>query len=147
VHASATSASRLSAPTRASTRVQGIGILKLVDQDAQRPHYRARDRPPSLPPATKLLPRQRTARLARIELDENEKPKIDEEVADLTEDARLHLWTDRSAITHPVLGRTLEVLQNLARKARRTTPYQIIAEAIEELNIRPILRSRYGVTP
>ena len=33
---------------------------------------------------------------------------------------RLHLWTDRSAITHPVLGRALEVLQNLARKARRT---------------------------
>jgi exodeoxyribonuclease-5 len=61
--------------------------------------------------------------------------------------ARLHLWTDRSAIAHPVLGRTLEVLQNLARKARRTTPYQIIAEAIEELNIRPILRSRYRLTP
>ena len=60
---------------------------------------------------------------------------------------RLHLWTDRSAITHPVLGRTLEVLQNLARKARRTTPYQIIAEAIEELNIRPILRSRYRLAP
>jgi ATP-dependent exoDNAse (exonuclease V) beta subunit len=60
--------------------------------------------------------------------------------------ARLHLWTDRSAIVQPVLGRTLEVLQNLARKARRTTPYQIIAEAIEELNIRPILRSRYRLT-
>ena len=60
---------------------------------------------------------------------------------------RLHLWTDRSAIAHPVLGRTLEVLQNLARKARRTTPYQIIAEAIEELNIRPILRSRYRLAP
>ena len=56
---------------------------------------------------------------------------------------RLHLWTDRSAIAHPVLGRTLEVLQSLARKARRTTPYQIIAEAIEALNIRPILRARY----
>ena len=56
---------------------------------------------------------------------------------------RLHLWTDRSTITHPVLGRTLEVLQSLARKARRTTPYQIIAEAIEDLNIRPILRARY----
>ena len=53
---------------------------------------------------------------------------------------RLHLWTDRGTITHPILGRTLEVLQNLARKARTTTPYQIIAEAIEELNIRPILR-------
>ncbi len=37
--------------------------------------------------------------------------------------ARLHLWTDRSVIAHPVLGRTLEVLQSLARKARRTTPY------------------------
>ena len=60
---------------------------------------------------------------------------------------RLHLWTDRSAITHPVLGRTLDVLQNLARKARRTTPYQIIAEAIEELNIRPMLRSRYRFAP
>jgi ATP-dependent exoDNAse (exonuclease V) beta subunit len=60
--------------------------------------------------------------------------------------ARLHLWTDRSAIVHPILGRTLEVLQNLARKARRTTPYQVIAEAIEELNIRPILRSRYRLT-
>ena len=60
---------------------------------------------------------------------------------------RLHLWTDRSAIAHPILGRTLEVLQNLARKARRTTPYQIIAEAIEELNIRSILRSRYRLAP
>jgi exodeoxyribonuclease-5 len=60
---------------------------------------------------------------------------------------RLHLWTDRSAIAHPVLSRTLEVLQNLARKARQTTPYQIIAEAIEELNVRPILRSRYRVAP
>jgi ATP-dependent exoDNAse (exonuclease V) beta subunit len=59
---------------------------------------------------------------------------------------QLHLWTDRSAITHPVLGRTLEVLQNLARRARTTTPYQILAQAIEELNIRPILRARYRLT-
>lgn len=61
--------------------------------------------------------------------------------------AQLHLWTDRSTISHPVLGRTLEVLQNLARKARTTTPYQILAEAIEELNIRPILRARYRLAP
>jgi ATP-dependent exoDNAse (exonuclease V) beta subunit len=60
---------------------------------------------------------------------------------------RLHLWTDRGTITHPILNRTLEVLQNLARKARTTTPYQIIAEAIEELNIRHILRSRYRLAP
>jgi ATP-dependent exoDNAse (exonuclease V) beta subunit len=55
----------------------------------------------------------------------------------------LHLWTDCQAITHPVLKHTLEVLQNLARKARQTTPYQLMAEAIEELNVRPILRARY----
>jgi exodeoxyribonuclease-5 len=61
--------------------------------------------------------------------------------------AQLHLWTNRSAIAHPLLGRTLEVLQNLARKARTTTPYQILAEAIEELNIRPILRARYRLAP
>jgi exodeoxyribonuclease-5 len=60
---------------------------------------------------------------------------------------RLNLWTDRSAITHPVLGPTLEVLQNLARKARTTTPYQILAEAIEELNIRAILCARYRLAP
>jgi exodeoxyribonuclease-5 len=56
---------------------------------------------------------------------------------------RLHLWTDCQAITNTVLKRALEVLQNLARKARQTTPYHLIAEAIEELNVRPILRARY----
>jgi ATP-dependent exoDNAse (exonuclease V) beta subunit len=57
--------------------------------------------------------------------------------------ARLHLWTDREHITHPVLNRVLEVMQNLARRARHTTPYQVMAEAVEELNVRPILRARY----
>ena len=42
-----------------------------------------------------------------------------------------------------MLKRALEVLQNLARKARQTTPYHLMAEAIEELNARPILRARY----
>jgi len=56
---------------------------------------------------------------------------------------RLHLWTDCQFISHPVLKHTLEVLQNLARRARQTTPYHLIAEAIEELNVRPILRARY----
>jgi exodeoxyribonuclease-5 len=60
---------------------------------------------------------------------------------------RLYLWTDRNTITHPILGRTLEVLESLARKARTTTPYQILAEAIEELNIRSILRARYHLAP
>ena len=61
--------------------------------------------------------------------------------------SRLHLWTDRRSVTHPILGHTLEVLQNLARKARTTTPYQLLAEVIEELNIRPILRARHRLAP
>ena len=56
---------------------------------------------------------------------------------------RLHLWTDRQAISNYVLGRAVEVLQTLARKARQTTPYQLMAEAVEELNVRPVLRARY----
>ena len=38
---------------------------------------------------------------------------------------------------------TIERLQNLARKARRTTPYQLLAEAVEELQVRPILKARH----
>ena len=37
----------------------------------------------------------------------------------------IHLWTDCQIINNPVLKRTLEVLQNLARKARQTTPYHL----------------------
>jgi exodeoxyribonuclease-5 len=59
---------------------------------------------------------------------------------------RIHLWTDRASVTNPLLNRTLEVLQSLARKARQTTPYQLIAEGIEELNVRAALRLRYRFT-
>jgi exodeoxyribonuclease-5 len=58
----------------------------------------------------------------------------------------LHLWTDLQQIANPVLKRVLEVLQQLARRARQTTPYRLMAEAIEELNIRPILRARYRLS-
>ena len=76
----------------------------------------------------------------------------DEEIADAIvalpaagehQSPRLHLWTDCQEIANPVLKRALEILQNLARKARQTTPYHLMAEAIEELNVRPILRARY----
>ena len=56
---------------------------------------------------------------------------------------RLHLWTDLTQIQHPILKQTLAVLQNLARKARRTTPYQLLAEAVEELQVRPLLKARH----
>ena len=75
----------------------------------------------------------------------------EEEIADeiqalqqVTNQARpLYIWTDSTLIRHPVLKDTIERLQNLARKARRTTPYQLLAEAVEELQVRPILKARH----
>ena len=56
---------------------------------------------------------------------------------------RLTLWTDPGLVGNTVLRQTLTVLQNLARKARRTTPYHLLAEAVEELHVRPILKARH----
>ena len=55
----------------------------------------------------------------------------------------LHLWTDPALVEHPLLKQTLIVIQNLARKARRTNPYQLLAEAIEELHVRSLLKARH----
>jgi len=55
----------------------------------------------------------------------------------------LHLWTKTELVRNPILKRTLAILQTLARKARRATPHQLMAEAVEELKIRPILKARY----
>ncbi len=56
---------------------------------------------------------------------------------------RLDVNTDPSLVRSPVLQQTLEVLQDLRRKRRGTTPYQIIAEAVEALHVRPILMARH----
>ena len=58
-------------------------------------------------------------------------------------ETRLTIWTDPALIRNAVLRQALTVLQNLARKARRTTPYLLLAEAIDELNIRAILKARH----
>ena len=61
-----------------------------------------------------------------------------------TKDAgRLTLWTDPRLVGNTVLRQTLTVLQNLARKARQTTPYHLLAEAVEELHVRSILKARH----
>lgn len=56
---------------------------------------------------------------------------------------RLSLWTDLDSIGNLVLRRTLEILQNLARKARRLTPYHLLVEAVEELHVNSILKARH----
>ena len=55
----------------------------------------------------------------------------------------LDVRTDPSTVGCPVLRHTLEVLQSLREKRLRATPYQIMAEAIELLHVRPILRARH----
>ncbi len=73
--------------------------------------------------------------------------EIADEIEALNEGAqytrRLNLWADPALLKHSVLRQTLIVLQNLARKARHATPYQLLAEAVEELHIRPILKARH----
>jgi exodeoxyribonuclease-5 len=54
------------------------------------------------------------------------------------------LWTDLSQVRNPVLKQAITVLQNLARKVRHVTPYQLLAEAVEELQVRPILKARHS---
>ncbi|MCY3776316.1 MAG: UvrD-helicase domain-containing protein [Candidatus Aminicenantes bacterium] len=56
---------------------------------------------------------------------------------------RLTLWTDPKAVGNGVLRRTLEVLQNLSRKARQLTPYHLMVEAVEELHVNSILKARH----
>ncbi len=55
----------------------------------------------------------------------------------------LNVRTDPRLVRSDVLRHTLTVLQNLVRKGRRTTPYHLLAEAIEALHVRPILKARH----
>lgn len=57
---------------------------------------------------------------------------------------RLHLWLPIAEIHDPLLRETLEILQGLARRVRSTTPTVLLAEAVEEMRVRPVLRQRSG---
>jgi exodeoxyribonuclease-5 len=57
---------------------------------------------------------------------------------------RLKLWLPLPDIADPLLRETLAILQGLARRARATTPYVLLAQAVEELRVRPVLRQRGG---
>ena len=56
---------------------------------------------------------------------------------------RFFLWTEPSEIDHPLAKEVVEILQGLARRARATTPFEVLAEAVEELRFRPILKQRH----
>ena len=56
---------------------------------------------------------------------------------------QLNLWTDPDEIRHDLARSVVRSLQSLAMRARSTTPYALLSDAIGLLNIRPQLRQRF----
>ena len=56
---------------------------------------------------------------------------------------QLFLWTDSAQITLPLARDVVTRLQSIALRARSTTPYLLLADAVEAFSIRPQLRQRY----
>ena len=59
---------------------------------------------------------------------------------------RLWLWTPIADVRDVLLRETLEILQTLARGAGSTTPVVLLCQAVEELQVRPLLRRRQDRT-
>jgi ATP-dependent exoDNAse (exonuclease V) beta subunit len=55
----------------------------------------------------------------------------------------LDLRTDSASLKHELARSVLEILQSLHRRARSTTPYALLADAVAALNLRPQLRQRF----
>ena len=62
------------------------------------------------------------------------------------EPGRLGLWTPLADVPDPLLRETLAILQTLAKGARGTTPFVLLCQAVEELQVRPLLRRRQDRT-
>jgi ATP-dependent exoDNAse (exonuclease V) beta subunit len=59
----------------------------------------------------------------------------------------LGLWTNSSDVTHVQARSVLACLQSLSRRARTTTPYILLADAVASLNVRSQLRQRFKAGP
>ncbi len=57
---------------------------------------------------------------------------------------QLFLWTPLIDVRHALLRETLDILQGLARAAGGTTPFVLLCQAVEEMQVRPLLRRRQG---
>lgn len=55
----------------------------------------------------------------------------------------LMLWTDLANINHELARRVIEFLQSLAGRTRLTTPYMLLSDAVDVLNLRSQLRQRF----
>ena len=59
---------------------------------------------------------------------------------------RLFLWTSLTDVPDTLLRETLAILQILAKAARDTTPFVLLCQAVEELQVRALLRRRQDRT-
>jgi exodeoxyribonuclease-5 len=56
---------------------------------------------------------------------------------------QLSIWTKPEHVDNAVARLTLERLQDLARRARSTTPYILLSDAVDAMSVRPQLRQRF----
>lgn len=76
----------------------------------------------------------------------------DEEILDVLWELRdeqgtqapLNLNLDAQKVQHPLARSVLERLQGLRRLARSTTPHKVLAQAVDEMRVRPVLMQRSG---
>ena len=74
-------------------------------------------------------------------LDIAEAIPLDEDHPDRS--PRLNLWTDPEHIQHHLAQGLIRSLQSLAKRARSTTPYALLSDAVCLLNLRSQLRQRF----
>ena len=55
----------------------------------------------------------------------------------------LDLGVDPAAITHPLAREVIEKLQALYRRGNSTTPHELLAQAIDDMRVRPLLLERH----
>src|SRR5690606_18594961 len=55
---------------------------------------------------------------------------------------RFSMFSDPAAVANPMAASVLAMLQQLSRKARTTTPFLILSEALERLKVRAVLAKR-----
>ena len=67
-------------------------------------------------------------------------PRRDDAPDDLP---RLDVGVSPEAVTHPLARDVLERLQALRRQVNTTTPHHLLAQAVDVLRVRPILRRRH----
>lgn len=77
-----------------------------------------------------------------VGLSEGELLDIAAALPDVEGRPRLCMFTDAALIDHAVARDTLQILQELSRKALTSTPLLLLSEALERLNVRATLAER-----